>query len=180
MPVASDLRYAVGYDYTDEKVDFDFGNGCIMDVVLGGGYNGLNSKVRLKQREYGTTSTNHYVITNYTSDEMYNLNIVQTAVDNSDAEFNFSTTTSSTSFNDVVLRLASFASTKGWKTVNITLDTSQDDPLLNIDSNVTVEGVTNSTGGFATDTGSGWSGTFTATEGVVTVRQGIIIDVDWD
>ena len=36
------------------------------------------------------------------------------------------------------------------------------------------------TGGFATDTGSGWSGTFTATEGVVTVRQGIIIDVDWD
>ena len=43
-----------------------------------------------------------------------------------------------------------------------------------------VSGVTNSTGGFATDTGTGWSGTYTVTEGIVTVRQGIIIDVDWD
>jgi hypothetical protein len=49
-----------------------------------------------------------------------------------------------------------------------------------IDADVSVDGVTNSTGGFATDTGSGWSGTFTASEGVVTVRNGIIIDVDWD
>ena len=43
-----------------------------------------------------------------------------------------------------------------------------------------VIGDVNATGGFATDTGVGWSGTYTATEGVVTVRNGIIIDVDWD
>lgn len=42
------------------------------------------------------------------------------------------------------------------------------------------EGEINATGGFATDTGVGWSGTYTVTEGVVTVRNGIIIDVDWD
>jgi len=41
-------------------------------------------------------------------------------------------------------------------------------------------GIVNASQGYATDTGVGWSGTYTATEGVVTVRHGIIIDVDWD
>jgi len=45
-------------------------------------------------------------------------------------------------------------------------------------SNLT--GALNVTGGYATDTGTGWSGTYTVDEGVVTVRHGIIIDVDWD
>jgi len=66
------------------------------------------------------------------------------------------------------------------KVLEIALDTTIIDNDVNISGDLTVVGVTNSTGGFATDTGSGWSGTYTVTEGVVTVRNGIIIDVDWD
>jgi len=68
----------------------------------------------------------------------------------------------------------------------IGIGTYPPDQLLDVDGNVNITGdlnitgITNSSGGFATDTGVGWSGTFTATEGVVTVRQGIIVDVDWD
>ena len=60
---------------------------------------------------------------------------------------------------------------------------------INLNDDLTIDGATgdisavgsiNATGGFATDTGTGWSGTYTVTEGVVTVRNGIIIDVDWD
>jgi len=54
-----------------------------------------------------------------------------------------------------------------------------DDNPVWIGDDVNITGITNSTGGFATDVGPGLTFTFTCTEGIVTVTNGIITGKDW-
>ena len=185
LPMDADRHYYAGYDLAT-RVDWWFGDGCMMDVCLGGSVSGSNQYVRFKQAQWGSVDAdNRYYLQNYTSDEELNMKIYMNKAGKSDGEFNMNTeNVQDGTFFDTVLRLES-RSTAGVDSVNLTYDASADtliisDGDVNISDDLTVDGVTNGTGGFATDTGTGWSGTYTVDEGVVTVRNGIIIDVDWD